>query len=177
MGFSGMPPLFQPTLRWDATGGRTAIATDETYEVRVLEGGREVRILRRDIPPTPATKELALRQVGDAMQVRTEGGVRRCLPDDVVEQQGFAPVIPAISAIVVSPDGRLWVQRGGVRDEPKPIDIFSPDGEYEGTLPAGSPFPILFLPDGRIGAAETDDMDVTRLVVYGVTRPAVGESS
>lgn len=177
MGFSGMPPLFQPTLRWYATGARTAFVASAAYEVRVLDGGNEVMRIRREIAPLPATKELALQQVGDAMEVRTDAGVRRCLPDDVVEQQGFAPEIPTISAIVLSPDGRLWVQRGGVRDEPKPIDVFSPDGEYEGTLPAGTPFPILFLPDGRIGAAETDDVDVTRLVVYNVVRPAVGERS
>jgi len=176
MGFSGMPPLFHPTLRWDAAAGRTAFVTGEMYEVRVLVGGREVRI-RRDVAPTPATKELALQQVGDAMEVRTEGGVRRCLADEVVEQQGFAPVIPAISAITLSPDGRLWVQHGGVREAPKAIDIFSPDGDYEGTLPAGTPFPILFLPDGRIGAAEKDELDVTRLVIYRVTPAAAGEAS
>jgi hypothetical protein len=177
MGFSGMPPLFNPTLRWDALGDRGAVVTGEAYDIAVLEGGREVRRIHRDIAPTPATEALALRQVGEAMQVRTEGGVRRCAPDEVVEQQGFAPVIPAITTVAISPDGRLWVQRGGVRDEPKAIDIYSPDGEYEGTLPAGSPFPILFLPDGRIGAAETDELDVTRLVVYAVDRPVVGERS
>jgi hypothetical protein len=173
MGFSGMPPLFSPSLRWDARGSMTAVVTGAAYEVIIYEDGREVRRIRRDIAPVPATEELAVRDLGEAMEVRTEGGVRRCDPAEVAQQRGFAAVIPAISNVTISRDGRLWVLRGGIRDEPKPIDIFSPDGEYEGTLPADSPFPIAFLPDGRIATSEKDELDVYRLVVYTVDRPAV----
>ena len=53
--------------------------------------------------------------------------------------------------------------------------ISSPDGAYTGTPPAGSPFPIAFLSGGRFAAAETDELDVTRLVVYEM--PPDGHSS
>jgi hypothetical protein len=176
MGFSGMPPLFTPSLRWAANGERVAVVTGPDYDIALFADGREVRRIRRDIAPAAATEELALVEVGEAMEVRTEGGVRRCDPREVVEQRGVAATIPAVSSLSLSPDGWLWVLRGGVRDEPKPIDVFDPIGEYAGTLPAGSPFPLLFLPDGRIAAAETDDLDVTRLVVYAVERPVSGEA-
>lgn len=171
MGFSGMPPLFTPTLRWAARDAQLAVAYTTPYDIAIFEDGREVRRVRRDVPPRAATEELAVRQLGDGMSVRTEGGVRVCEAREVVQQQGFAPTIPAVGTLAIAPDGRLWVQHGGLNDEPKAIDLFDPDGEYIGTLPPGSPFPLLFLPDGRMAAGETDELDVTRLVVYRLDVP------
>jgi hypothetical protein len=38
-----------------------------------------------------------------------------------------------------------------------------------GTLPPGTPFPVGFLPDGRLLISETDELDVSRLVVLVAT--------
>jgi len=35
-------------------------------------------------------------------------------------------------------------------------------------LPADAPYPIGFLPDGRLLAAERDELDVVRLVAYRI---------
>ena len=126
-------------------------------------------LVRRDVPPRDATPELAQREVGDSMRVR--GGTLRCAiaPEAVVEARGFAPVIPLIRSVSIARDGSLWVERTTPRNDPPLVDVFSPDGEYRGTLPAGSPVPIAFFPNGDIAASEksTDD-DVERLVVYRV---------
>jgi hypothetical protein len=177
MGFSGMPPLFTPSLRWAAAGSRIALSTTGQYDIAIFENGREVRRVRRDIAPTPATEALALEEVGESMQVRTDGGVRRCDAREVVEQRGFAAMVPAVGELALSPDGWLWVRRGGPRESPRAIDVFDASGDYAGTLPPDSPFPILFLPDGRIAASEKDELDVTRLVVYAVDRQVLGEGS
>lgn len=169
MSFSGMAPIFGPSLRWAANATHVGAAVSAAYDVDLYEGARLVRRIRRDREPLTATEELAVKELGDAMQVRTEGGIHRCEPYEVVRVRGFAPSIPAIARIALSPDGWLWVEHGGVRGDPKPIDLFTPTGEYAGTLPPGAPFPILFLPDGRIAAAETDEFDVTRLVVLRMT--------
>lgn len=165
MGFSGMPPLFSPTVRWDASGAVVAVATEAAYDIRVLENGREVRRVRRAVEPRAATVELAAQDLGDGMRVRTEGGVRVCDTGEVAEKRGFDPVIPTIGRIVLAPDGGMWVRRGGVRDEALPIDVFAPDGAYVGTLPPETPFPSAFLPDGRYVAVVTDELDVASLVV------------
>ena len=55
-------------------------------------------------------------------------------------------------------------------DTPGPIDIFDNSGVYEGTLPAGTPFPLVFLGNDRFGGAETDATDISRLVVFRVHR-------
>ncbi|MEX2280981.1 MAG: hypothetical protein WEE89_00670 [Gemmatimonadota bacterium] len=73
MSFSGMPPLFAPSYRWDATGNRIALTRDAEYDIGVYEGTRLVRRIRREIPPRPATAELAAQDLGEGMKVRTEG--------------------------------------------------------------------------------------------------------
>jgi hypothetical protein len=168
MGFSSMPPMFTPTLRWASAGPRTAIATAAEYDILIIDGDSLIRRIRRDIAPAPATMELAVRDLGDAMQVRTEGGVRRCDPTEVVEQRGVADLMPAIARMAIDPANRLWVEHGHVRGETAPIDIFDAEGDYIGTLPAGTPFPVAFLTPHRLAAVETDEFDVSRLVIYRV---------
>ncbi|HSK20393.1 MAG TPA: 6-bladed beta-propeller [Longimicrobiales bacterium] len=171
MGFSGLPPIFAPQIRWDAHGARVAAAPEADYEIRIFDDGREVRRVRRAVEPRAATPELAARELGEGMRVRTDGGERVCRTDEVVEQRGFAPVVPAIRRIALDPQGGMWVQRAGIADEPQPIDVFAPDGAYLGTLPQDTPFPAAFLPDGRYAAVTVDELDVTRIVIVRVHAP------
>jgi hypothetical protein len=95
----------------------------------------------------------------------------------VVDQRGVAEVVPSIRRLALRPDGTLWVQRFAVRGDPETIDVFAAGGEYVGTLPAGSPFPEAFFPDGRFAALEKDDLDVDHVVVYrGLPSPPGGGS-
>ncbi len=164
-----LPPLFSPDIVWTTNGNRIAWTSGTQYEVAILDDGGRRMLVRRDLPPREATLELAQREVGDSMRIR--GGTLRCViaPDAIVEARGFASVIPSIRSVSIARDGSLWVQRTTPRNDPPLVDVFSPDGEYRGTLPAGSPVPIAFFPNGDIAAAKksTDD-DVERLVVYRV---------
>lgn len=169
MSFTSMPPFFTPTLRWSAQDTRTAVAVNAQYEILVLDDTAPIRRIRRDIAPQPATTELAIQDLGPGMQVRTEGGVRRCDSAEVVEQRGIADVMPAIARLALDPLGRLWVERGHVRDATAPIDVFEANGDYLGTLPAGSPFPVTFLSPARFAAIEVDELDVSKLVIYRIT--------
>jgi hypothetical protein len=136
--------------------------------VALFEGTREIRRIRRALPPRMTSDRLGLEEVGEAMRIQTESGERVCDSREVVEQRGVASVIPAVGRLALAPDGGLWVERGGVRGEPRAIDLFTDEGIYRGTLPEGTPFPIAFFPDGRIAAPHTDELEVTRLVVYRV---------
>jgi hypothetical protein len=172
MGFTGMPPIFAPPLTWGAAGQRVAAATTADYELRVYDSGSLVRIIRHNVAPVAATREEALRELGPGMTVRTSAGTATCLPDEVVDKRGIAPVIPAISKIMVDPGGRIWVERGHVRGDPAPIDVFSANGDYVGTLPAGSPYPVAFISPTRIASVATDEMDVSRLAIHDITGEA-----
>ena len=170
MSFSGMPPLLAANYRWDASHGKIAIARDAEYEIGIYEQGKLTRRIRRDIAARAATKELAVKELGDGMRVGTEGGVRVCQPDEVVEQRGFAPTIPAIGRIAIAPDGSIWLRRGGVKGENLPIDVFASDGAYQGSLPPETPFPSAFLSPDRIATVVKDEMDVGRIVIYDIKR-------
>ena len=165
-----LPPLFSPDIVWATNGRLLAWTAGVQYEVTVLDDRGRRMLIRRDLAPREATLELAQREVGDSMRIR--GGALRCAigPEEVAEVRGFAPVVPAIRAVAVARDGSLWVQRTTPRTDPAVVDVFTADGEYRGTLPAGSPVPIAFFPNGDIAAAEKNkEDDVERLVVYRVS--------
>jgi hypothetical protein len=170
MSFSGMPPLFSPTLRWAARGNTVAVATTDAYEVRVFRDNTLVRSIRRSVRPLTGTREAAMRELGEGMRVRTERGAVTCAPEEVAEQQGFAAVIPAIARIEIDPNGQLWVERGHIADDEAPIDLYSEAGDYLGTLPAGTPFPVTFLTASRPATITTDELDVARVAVHELVK-------
>ena len=173
---SSMPPLFQPSISWNAAGGRVAVNRGPEYEVRLFEGARHVRTLRRGVAPQPATRELAERAVPRGeMTIRFGSGECRIPAGDVVEAQGFAPLMPTIARIAVAPDGGVWVARYTPGERKPPVDVFGADGAYLGTLPAGSPFPAAFLPDGGMLSVEEDELEVQRVVVYRIDRGSAAE--
>jgi hypothetical protein len=166
---SGMARLFAPSLVWAGGADRIAAVTGAEYDIQLHEPRGPVARVRRDIPPRPASRDLALQEVGERFEVGFGGG-GGCVaePARVVDERGVAEVIPTIRRVALAPDGTIWVQRFAVRGDPAPIDVFAADGEYLGTLPAESPFPEAFFPDGRIAAVEKDDLDVDHVVVYRV---------
>ena len=165
MGFSGMPPVFAPDIRWDGAGGVVAVSDGPAYDVALYDGGAPAMRVRRDVAPPAATPELAVAEIGEGMRVMTTGGERVCDSEEVVEQRGMAERMPLIERLTVEPGGRLWVERFVPGDDPGAIDVFEADGEYLGTLPAGTPFPLMFDPSGRALIEVRDEMDVERLQV------------
>lgn len=167
IGISGMSPLFDPQIRWDARGEQVAVAAAAAYRVEVYRGHDLVRVIRRGVAPRPADQAAALAEVGEGMRVRTEAGDQLCDPAEVVEQRGFAEELPWIEALALAPDGTLWVHRFEPgQDAQGAVDLFDESGAYDGTLLAGTPFPLAFLPDGRLLVREVDEAtDVQRIVV------------
>ena len=169
-GIVRLPPLFAPEMVWDRRGGTLAVSSTAEYVVDLYDGGALVRSVRRELPVREATKDMALKEVGEGMRVRFGDGPSCLFPaSKVVEQQGFAPHVPWVASIALAPDGRLWVERRAVGQNARgPIDIFGPEGAYEGTLPDGTPFPAAFLSDGRIAVVQKDSMDVPMILVQRV---------
>jgi hypothetical protein len=168
---AGLPPLFAPSLVWATGAGRLAAVSGADYDVQLHDGAGLVARVRRDLPVRPATRELAIQEVGDTFRVGFgDGGGCSAPPGRVVDERGLADVVPAVRRLAIAPDGTLWVQRFAVRGDPAAVDIFAADGEYLGTLPPGTPFPEAFFPDGRVVAVEKDDLDLDHVVVYTVSR-------
>lgn len=163
-----MTPIFSPALLWSVRDDDAVIVSSAAYSVDVHDAGRRTRLLRRDVPPGAVTREMAERQYPNGMTIGLPTGPCRIPAAEVVEKAGFVETMPAIGAVALDSHGRIWLQRARVPGEEVPIDVFTIDGDYVGTLPAGSPFPIAFIGTDRIGAVETDELDVSRLVIFRV---------
>ncbi|HSH46032.1 MAG TPA: 6-bladed beta-propeller [Longimicrobiales bacterium] len=163
------PPLFTPHVIWDHRGDLTAVVPGDAYRIDLYRGRALVRSVRRSILPGEGTREAAIKEAGEGFRIDFGRGPCLVPPDEYAEARGWAATIPAISDVALRPGGGLWVQRRVPGEDDPPIDVFSDDGAYVGTLPAGTRFPALHLPNGRFGLVAVDEMDVGRLEVVEVS--------
>ncbi|HEY8468045.1 MAG TPA: hypothetical protein VIL18_00315 [Longimicrobiales bacterium] len=166
-----LPTPFAPRIRWTRRGSRIAITTGAAYGVEIYESGRLVRSVRRPIEP----RQITAADVLAVLRERAVGGpIAPCNVSaaEMIEKHGYAPELQIVYAVALAPDGSLWVRRSaGLDGSAGPIDVFDASGEYTGSLPPETPFPLVFLPGDRIGFAERDEVDVERLVIARVVRP------
>lgn len=164
--------IFSQDLIWDALGDWVAISAEPSYSIAVADVVRRAtRIIRRPLAPVPATRELALAEVDEGFTMNFGRGPCTITARELVDGLGFADVVPPILNLRLAPDGELWVERRAAEDPTSSrIDIFDPTGAYLGTLPDGTPFPVLLLPNSRMAVVEKDEFDVARLVVMEVER-------
>ena len=170
--FRGLRRAFTPDLYWSVLpDGRVAYADSSDYAIRIVAAaGGVVRILKRPLPPEPATDRT----------MRAERNRRRLLTDEEVgtgwnmldarqrfDDLEFFPEIPVIRGLTTTWDGEIWVLRRG--EEPLddgPIDVVTPDGRYLGSYRAGAlEMPDAFGPDGLVAFIERDELGVQTVVV------------
>ena len=163
---------FEPRALWDSWGSRVPINAGTAYVVDVYEGARLRTRLRREVDQVPVTESMAVRQYPDGFKIGLPSGTCTADAAQMVRAQGYAAFLPSVANLHIAPGGEIWVLRGHVAEDPAEIDIWSSDGSYEGTLPAGTPFPVAFLVDGSPVTIETDELDVPQLVVWIATRAA-----
>ncbi|HEU4569833.1 MAG TPA: hypothetical protein VFS07_04620 [Gemmatimonadales bacterium] len=170
VGFMGSP-LFSPRPAWGGNGGAVALVSSGAYEIRVWQGGRLGRIIRRAVPVRAATRALAIQDLGEGFRI-TVGDRGPCLipAEDIVAQQGYAGTIPAIRRIAMGTDGSLWVERWTIKGEPLLRDVFDPTGAYVGTLRGEIAWPQAWLPDGRYVSVGADADSLPVVVRYRVGR-------
>lgn len=173
---------FDPGLHFAAlSDGRLAVVDFSGYRIRLIgEDGIVGEVLERPLSPTPVTnavrdaeRERRLAELEGSRNPTTLSIAGRPdirMPDDFasqlrealrarVERMTFAEVIPAIEALAVDFDDRLWVARTPLPDEEGPIDIVTADARYLGTIPPGGlRIPDAFGPDGLMAYVETHDL-------------------
>lgn len=165
-----MPPFLSPGIVWAAHGDRVIARTTAEYSIAVYDAaGRQSAIWRRDLPLIPSTIPLAAAEVGSD-SLRMLGGCA-VSAEEAAERLGYATYAPHIQNLALARDGHVWVRRRTDQPNAFVIDILSSDGEYIGTLPAGSPFPAAFRGTDEIVTVERDSLDVPHVVVYRIVRP------
>jgi hypothetical protein len=166
------PIMLAPEFVWYARDSVVAVTAAARYEVDFYDvRGQLRRSVRRLLPARAATVADAERWAGQNPIVYTRGSTECRIPArEMVEKIGFADSLPAVSALLLTPDGGLWVRRWSVTGRDGLIDVFDSAGSYVGTLPATFPFPLHLRTDGRLLYAERDELDVERLVVSEIVR-------
>ena len=151
-----MSPIraFDPSLSFvPLPDGRLAVVDSVDYRIKlVATAGTVDGVLERPVSPIPVTgaireaeRERRLEQLGGRVRVSSALGGSVPLPGDfqeqmaaarrtMIEQMTFANAIPAIDALAVDFEGRLWVERRGLPGQEGPIDIVTPDARYLGTI-------------------------------------------
>jgi hypothetical protein len=163
-------PVFSQDIIWDALGDRVAVNAEPAYSIAVADDARHTtRIVRRSLEPLPATRELALAEMGEGFTMNFGRGLCTITARELVDGLGFADIVPIILNLRLAPDGKLLVERRAADGAaPTRIDLFDPTGAYLGTLPPGTPLPTVLLPNGRMAVVEKDEDDVARLVIMQV---------
>ena len=166
-----LPPIFAPELAWTTQQGTVASSSSVEYSVSFWEAGNLTRVVRREIFAMPASRDHAIRHLGEGMRINFGRGPCLMDPAEMVDDRGFAEIIPLIGTVMLSPSGELWVQRFAVDpDAAPPIDVFDAAGAYIGTIERESFAPVILLPGDRVGVVEKDGSDVERLVVLAIQR-------
>jgi hypothetical protein len=170
-----LPPMFTQALVWSGTAERLATSLQVPYVVDVYEQGRLVRSVRRPITTQAPTVEHVNRLHPDGMQIRFNGGACTVPAAELLEKQGVADRLPLVEALQFDRQARLWVQRYGIRDEPRSVDVFDRDGNYSGTL-SGRAVPLGFIGNDIALFAEPDDeTGVVQIAAYALSPPRESE--
>lgn len=160
-------PFFAPTLQWAIAPGTIAVSAGPEYEVNVY---------RRGLPPVRVGRPQRPARADDAAAEREAAGYtfNGCTVPaaEAARSIGYLEWIPVVQEVALAPDGELWVRRRDTAGTASRIDVFSPAGEYIGTLPEAAPFPAAFLPSGRVAVIHRDSLDVPVLTVYQLQRRA-----
>lgn len=177
---------FEPGFYWDVLPDGTIAYSDSTaYAIKLASpDGSVTDVLRRPLSPQAVSARIRraaiayhLERFNERNETAPSTGMPFMAPDPEgrrrrIRERGFYHEIPVVRGLKATWDGGLWIQRRGEDpwDDDGPIDVFSPDREYLGTLPAGNPgMPAAFGPDGLVVHLERDEFDVPTLVVSRLT--------
>ncbi|NIM48718.1 MAG: hypothetical protein GTO22_05590 [Gemmatimonadales bacterium] len=168
------PIIVAPELAWDVHDSLIAMNSQAGYVINILDQrARVLRSIRREWPSRLATQADAedwAREHPIRITRTGASGECRISPQEMVSKIGYADSLPSVAAVVLAPDGALWVRRWTMQEDAAPIDVFDPTGRYVGTLSGEFPFPMHFTPEGHMLFAERDSLDVERVIVAEIVR-------
>ena len=176
-GCTSLPALAGPSYSVAFDGeGRMYRGDGERYEIRVTELGGEgepaqgsvvVRVVGREARPL----ELSPGRVEGYERESLESGGLPSNPHladrvrEVWDSVGYPAHWPYFDELHLDRRGFLWVGRPAVEPgAPRDWDVFSPEGEYLGTLELPGDLDVMAITDRRVWGRVRDDLDVEYVV-------------
>ena len=164
---AGVP--FQGRLVWRLSSSGTvwALITDQYRLFELTADGDTLRALTKTYNPVGITSQEKTEALDGLRWFTDQGGK--------VDPSRMPDHKPAASSFFIDDEDHLWVARVTPYDaEEQPFDVFSPTGQYLGTVVA--PFklqvsPIPFVRNGVLYGIVRDDMDVQYVVRARIEKP------
>lgn len=104
------------------------------------------------------------------MGQRIEGLSEAGMIDDVRDAIYAPPFVPAVTSVIVTQEGGVWLQRAPVTEDGVEWWVLAPDGTPKGRVYAPPGLRILAVVGDRVWGSETDDLDVPYIVSYDLVR-------
>ena len=151
------PKIFAPDLVWTRGGGTFYYLNGPGYRIDAYTDGAVATSIRRPLAPVAVSRAMAVAGIGFGAGPY-EGFMRRCSvsPEELADAVGYEDTLAPVMGLAVDPAGRLWVTRRDAGPMPAAIDIFDPDGVYQGTIDT----PVLavaFLSESRFVGVRPDN--------------------
>jgi len=165
---------FRPSLMGGVLpSGEIAYTDSSAYAIKfAMPGGPVTRILTRPFQPRLVTDRIKDAEIERRLDAIVDAGgdpFREAMNEwerNHIKEMEFHHEIPVVLDLKTSWEGAIWVRhRGDEGTEGSRIDLISAAGRYLGTLAPGSSMPSAFGPNGLAAFVETDDMDVSHVVV------------
>ena len=129
-----LPRLFEAYARVDAGGSTVALADGMNAEVRVLDDTFNLRLIVRWTEPArevTGADVRAWREDYTRNQERPDfSPMAEAYDADISDERPVADLFPAISAVMVGRDGRIWVRQYDRPREDRGWLAFGPDGQF-----------------------------------------------
>lgn len=160
--------VFAPWFVWTAHADTILVVDAPAYRIDAYADGKRVSSMRRDVPPIPATSEMAVSAV-ESGPGPYRGLMRSCpaTAAEIATAVGHEEVVSPIQNVAVDPVGRLWVTRTANGVEPAFVDVFAADGEYQGTMQAPG-VPVAFPSESTFVSLRLGESGAITISLYGL---------
>jgi hypothetical protein len=158
--------VFAPWFVWTVHADTVLVVDAPAYRIDAYADGKRVSSIRRDVPPIPATGEMAVLAV-ESGPGPYRGLMRSCpaTAAEIATAVGHETVVSPIQNVAVDPAGRLWVTRTANGVAPAFVDVFAADGEYQGTMQAPG-VPVAFPSDSTFVSLRLEENGAMRISLY-----------
>jgi hypothetical protein len=154
-----------------AHGALLVVGTADSPEIHILNAdGRLRRIVRWGAakrPVTAADIDAFISRAGEGWEPGSEA--KRLQYVETLKSAPYPKEMPAYSAMLVGPDGSMWIRRSAESDRAT-FDVIDSSGTWEGALQVPTRFtPTQILREYAVGTSKGTD-DVVHVQVYRLSR-------
>jgi hypothetical protein len=166
------PPLFGRSTYYAVRGNRIYVASNDSYEVRLLaRDGSLQSIVRRqyeNLEVTDADIETFKEQ---QLSSDMPSGMRDPMAE-VLDNSPIRETMPAFDSLIVDRMGNLWVEEYNRPNDTVPRwTVFTSEGEMLGTVSFPDRFDLQEVGDDYVLGAWEDELEIEHVLMYGLVKP------